>query len=435
MAISRRARAIVALTATATLFATTACSDDNTTSGDQPYQHDVTLTWWHNATEGEANAYWAQVAKDFETAHPTVKIEIEAIQNETLQRTRIPAALQAGAPPPDIFMVWGGGEIIEQVNEGDYLKDLTPYLDDNFLSSIGALTPWQVDGKQYGLPFRWGLEGIWYNKNLFQQAGITDTPTTMTELNADVQKLKDAGIVPIAVGAGDAWPAAHWWYNFAIRACSPETLAAAANEHDFDDQCFVEAGNQLKDFVDTSPFQPDFINTRAQEGAGSSAGQLGNGQAAMELMGDWNYGTARNLAEDQDAFEDFIGWFPFPAVEGAPGDPTAALGGGDGWGCAKNSPIECVEFLKYLSSVEVQKGYAATGAGIPVVKGAEAGVDVPVIQDIAKATANAGSANLWLDTAYGSTIGTPMNAAIVAIFAGTGTPQQVVDAMKAAAER
>ena len=111
MAISRRARAIVALTATATLFATTACSDDNGGSSDQPYQHDVTLTWWHNATEGEANAYWAQVAKDFEAAHPTVKIQIEAIQNETLQRTRIPAALQAGAPPPDVFMVWGGGEI------------------------------------------------------------------------------------------------------------------------------------------------------------------------------------------------------------------------------------------------------------------------------------------------------------------------------------
>ena len=34
---------------------------------------------------------------------------------------------------------------------------------------------------------------------------------------------------------------------------------------------------------------------------------------------------------------------------------------------------------------------------------------------------------LWLDTAYGSTVGNAMNDAIVAIFAGTGTPEQVVD--------
>jgi raffinose/stachyose/melibiose transport system substrate-binding protein len=435
MAVSRRARAILALTATATLVATSACSDDSTSGTDVPYDSDVTLTWWHNATEGEANALWASVAADFEALHPTVTIEIEAIQNETLQRTRIPAALQAGAPPPDVFMVWGGGEIIEQVQDGDYLKDLTPYLDDAFLDTIGALTPWQVDGKQYGLPFRWGLEGIWYNKDLFAQAGISSPPTTMTELNEAVEALKAANITPIAVGAGDNWPAAHWWYNFAIRACSTETLTQAANEHVFDDPCFVEAGNQLAEFVATEPFQADFVNTKAQEGAGSSAGMLGNGQAAMELMGDWNYGTARNLAADQDAFDEFIGWFPFPAVEGAPGDPTAALGGGDGWGCAKNAPVECVEFLKYLASVEVQTAYAESGAGIPVVKGADSGIDTEVIASIAAATANAGSAHLWLDTAYGTTIGTPMNAAIVAIFAGTGTPEQVVEAMKAAAAR
>ena len=33
-------------------------------------------------------------------------------------------------------MVWGGGEIIEQVRDGDYLKDLTPYLDDAFRQEV-----------------------------------------------------------------------------------------------------------------------------------------------------------------------------------------------------------------------------------------------------------------------------------------------------------
>jgi len=442
MASTRRTRAVLAALATTTLVAS-ACSSngtDDTPSSDVPFDSDVTLTWWHNASEeGPGKAYWQQVADEFMEAHPTVTIEIEAIQNEDLQRTRIPAALQAGAPPPDIFMVWGGGEIIEQVQDGDYLKDLTPYLDDAFLDTIGALTPWQVDGKQYGLPFRWGLEGIFYNKEIFEQAGIDSPPTTMTELNEAVEKLKAINVIPISVGAGDNWPAAHWWYNFAIRSCSEETLTAAANEHIFDDPCFVQAGELLAEFVATEPFQPNFLDTPFEAPEGSAA-HFGNARSGMELMGDWFRGTSSNFAADFDgtvsaSVDRFIGWFPFPEVEGAPGDPTAALGGGDGWGCAKDAPIECVEFLKYLSSADVQQGYAETGSGIPVVKGAETGLEQPVMQAIATATAESGSAYLWLDTAYGATIGTPMNAAIVAIFNGTGTPEQVVEAMKAAAAR
>ena len=443
MASTRRARAALAALATTTLVAS-ACSGGNGNgeqpTDDVPYDSPVTLVWWHNASEeGPGKAYWQKVADDFMALHPTVTIEIEAIQNETLQRTRIPAALQAGAPPPDIFMVWGGGEIREQVRDGDYLKDLTPYLDDAFLSNMIALDPWKVDGKQYGLPFRWGLEGIFYNKEHFAAAGITEPPKTMSELKEAIQKLKAIGVIPISVGAGDQWPAAHWWYNFAIRSCSPEALRAAANDHNFDDPCFIRAGELLQEFLELEPFQPDFLNTRFSVADGSAA-LFGNGQSAMELMGDWFRGTASNFAADFDGekseyVDRVIGWFPFPEVEGAAGDPTAALGGGDGWGCAKNSPIECVEFIKYLSTLEVQRGYAETGSGIPVVKGAEEAISQPVLRQIADATSQAKSAHLWLDTTYGTTIGTAMNDAIIAIFEGSGTPEGVVEAMKAAAAR
>ena len=69
-----------------------------------------------------------------------------------------------------------------------------------------------------------GIEGFWYNKELFTQAGITAPPTTLDELNAAVTKLKATNVIPISVGAGDKWPAAHYWYNFALRACSIDTL-------------------------------------------------------------------------------------------------------------------------------------------------------------------------------------------------------------------
>ncbi|MFC0006396.1 extracellular solute-binding protein [Micromonospora siamensis] len=398
------------------------------------YKNPVTLTWWHNAPQdGPGKTYWAKVAKDFSALHPSVTIKIEAIETNQLQRTRIPAALLSN-DPPDVFMSWGGGELREQVEAG-YLKDITDQVRTEVGTIGSAAEIWQVDGRQYGLPFRMGIEGVWYNKELFAKAGITAPPTTFEELNTAVTRLKAINVTPIAVGAGDKWPAAHWWYNFALRDCSVDTLKKATRDKVFDDPCFVKAGQDLKAFIDTRPFQNNFIATPGQNDPTSANGLLANGKAAMELMGDWNRGTLDNVATDKARLATFIGWFPVPAIAGSAGDPKAALGGGDGFACAKAAPAECVEFLKYIASPDVQKGYAETGTGLPVVKGAEAGIKDPALKSILQATADASYVQLWLDTAYGSTVGTAMNDAIVAIFSGNGTPEKVVSAMKAAASK
>ena len=281
-----------------------------------------------------------------------------------------------------------------------------------------------------------GIEGFWYNKEMFAQAGITAPPTTLDELNAAVAKLKAANVIPIAVGAGDKWPAAHYWYNFALRACSVDTLkAAGASNLTFDDPCFVKAGEDLKAFIATQPFQPNFIATAAQQGAGSSAGLVANGKAAMELMGDWNLGVMQTSPVNWTALGPNLGWFPFPAIAGAAGDPKAALGGGDGFACSKNAPPECVEFLKYIVSPEVQKGYAADRRRPAGRQGRRGRRHRPALKSILEATNNASYVQLWLDTAYGSTVGNAMNDAHRRAFAGTGTPQKVVDAMKAAPQQ
>ncbi|MEV1332994.1 extracellular solute-binding protein [Micromonospora costi] len=435
MAMKRRAGAVLALFVTSALLVAGCNGGDGEAQSEQElYKNPVTLTWWHNASQdGPGKTYWEKVAKDFSALHPTVTIQIEAIETNQLQRTRLPAALLT-SDPPDIFATWGGGEMREQV-EADYLKDITDQVKTEVENIGSAAEIWQVDGKQYGLPFRMGIEGIWYNKDMFARAGITTPPTTFDELNDAVTKLKAINVVPIALGAGDKWPAAHWWYNFALRACSVETLKKASVDLVFDDQCFVKAGQDLKTFIGTDPFQPNFIATPGQNDPTSANGLVANGKAAMELMGDWNRGTLETAAEDPEALTKFLGWFPVPAIAGSAGDPKAALGGGDGFSCAKNAPPECVEFLKYIVSPEVQKGYAETGTGLPVTKGAEAGITDPALKSILEATAGATYVQLWLDTAFGSTVGNAMNDAIVAIFAGNGTPEQVVSAMKAAAKK
>jgi raffinose/stachyose/melibiose transport system substrate-binding protein len=435
MAIKRRSGAVVALLA-ATSLLLAACgggSGNSNNNSSDLYKNPVTLVWWNNYnTAGPGQTYWQKVANDFHALHPTVTVQFNGIETNELQRTKIPAALLSGNPP-DIFQAWGGGEMVEQVASG-YLKDITDQTKAEVASIGPAASIWAVDGKQYGLPYQFGVEGFWYNKDIFTQAGITSAPKTMDDLNADIAKIKAAGKIPVAVGAGDKWPAAHWWYNFAVRECSTSALSNASTKKNFDDPCFVKAGQDLQAFNATNPYQPNFLGTPGQQGANSSAGLVANGKAAMELMGAWDGGTMGTLTPDQKQ-PSFLGWFPFPSVPGAGGNQTAAMGGGDGFACSKKAPPECVEFLKYIVSQQVETGYAATGAGTPIAKGSEAGLTDPVLKTIAQATQQAGGVQLWLDTQFGATAGTAMNDAIIAIYAGKGDPAGVVTALKNATQR
>jgi raffinose/stachyose/melibiose transport system substrate-binding protein len=184
----------------------------------------VTLTWWNNATAGTLKNVWQQAATAFHQAHPNVTIQVEPIQNEAFT-TKVPAAL-AGNDPPDIYQQWGGGQEATQVPSGK-VTDLSKYTS-SWIGEIGtAAQGWQVDGKQYGVPYDLHTVGFWYRKDLFAKAGIASPPATITALDADVTKLKAAHIVPIAVGSKDKWPDAFWWEYFAVRECSTATLKSA----------------------------------------------------------------------------------------------------------------------------------------------------------------------------------------------------------------
>ena len=67
----------------------------------------VTMDFWHNATTGPGKAFWDKTVADFQTANPTVKIKIQAIQNEELDG-KLQTALNSGSAP-DIFFQRGGG--------------------------------------------------------------------------------------------------------------------------------------------------------------------------------------------------------------------------------------------------------------------------------------------------------------------------------------
>ncbi|WP_166866568.1 MULTISPECIES: extracellular solute-binding protein [unclassified Salinibacterium] len=417
-----RVGAVAAATALA-VGGLTACTTDNANSNDG----DVTITWWHNATADPQKSMWEEVAKEFEEANPGVKVEVTGYQNEDLQRTLIPNALASG-DAPDIFMVWPGGEVRSQAAAG-HLLDLTDVMSDTISEYGATVKPWQSEGKQYAIPYTFGIEGIWYNKDQFAEAGITEVPETLPELEAANEKLRAAGFTPMAVGAGSLWPAGHWWYQFALAACSTETLQTAIPALDFSDPCWLEAGELLQDFVATNPFQDGFLASSGQEGADSSAGLVANGNAAMELMGAWNAGQIGSLTPDKEVPE-WLGWFPMVSVPGTAGDPTITMGGGDGFGIHKDAPKEAVDLLKYIASVDVQKRFAETGAGIPAHPGAVEALTDPSLQAVAAGLAESSYVAIWLDSDLGPTFGNPLNQAIVNLMAGTGTPADIVKALE-----
>src|SRR5690606_35060643 len=109
---------------------------------------------------------------------------------------------------PDIFMARGGGKLADIVEAGQVM-DLTDLIDDSTRDALGTtIDAFTIDGKVYGMPTAVLPGGIFYSKDLFAEAGIDAPPTTMTELEEAVAKLKAADVAPIALGAKDAWPAA-----------------------------------------------------------------------------------------------------------------------------------------------------------------------------------------------------------------------------------
>ncbi|MGO4781226.1 extracellular solute-binding protein, partial [Lysobacter sp. 2RAB21] len=78
--------------------------------------------------------------------------------------------------------------------------------------SDAAYSASSLDDKIYAMPVAVLPGGLFYSQDLFDQAGITENPTTLDELETATEQLKAAGIDPVALGAKDAWPAAHWYY-------------------------------------------------------------------------------------------------------------------------------------------------------------------------------------------------------------------------------
>jgi raffinose/stachyose/melibiose transport system substrate-binding protein len=245
-----------------------------------------------------------------------------------------------------------------------------------------------------------------------------------------VQTLKDAGITPISLGEREKWPGHFWWVYLAIRLGGEETFLAAYNrEGSFADEPFVQAGEHLAELIAMEPFPEGFLGL----GYGDQETVFGNGEAAMELMGQWSPNVQRSNSESGEGIGEALGWFPFPEVEGGMGNAGDVLGGGDGFAVGANAPDETVAFLRFITSEEAQR----EGAGIfitPVVNGVEDTYeDNPITTAIINARNEAPYFQLYYDQFLPPAVGEAVNDAVETLFAGVGTPEDAANAIEESA--
>lgn len=413
-------RSVVALTASALLLGACGTSNDNgSNSNASSGPKKVTFEYYNLSTAEPMKSFWADVIKAYQAQHPNVTIKNISIENDQY-KPKIATLTQSGKAP-DLFATWGGGVLKQQIDAG-LVKDLSGDMSGiipNFTTA--SLAAYQFDGKTYGLPTDIGMVGFWYNKKLFEKAGIAQAPTSWAELLDDVKKLKAAGITPIALAGKAKWPGHYYWAYLAMRIAGLGALQQASTTHDFTGPDFVAAGQQLKALVDLDPFQKGFLNADYSTPDGQAA-TMGKGKAAMELMGQW----APSVEKDSGGgIGGDLGFFTFPMVDGGKGSPTDAFGGGGGLSVGAQAPPEVIDFVKFALSEAEHSKAVKVGGVLPVLKGEESAVTDPNTKVVAENLLQSTGFQLYLDQAYPPAVGQEVNDSVAQLIAGKFTPDQV----------
>jgi raffinose/stachyose/melibiose transport system substrate-binding protein len=271
--------------------------------------------------------------------------------------------------------------------------------------------------------------GVWYNKKLFSQAGISAPPATWDEYLADVGKLKAAGIVPLAIAGKDEWPSMHIWTYLTLRIGGGDNLAKMVQTGNWSTDACTKAGEQVLALNALNPYQAGF---KAAD-YNAEAAAVGNGKAAMEVMGQWAPSTQMDQSANKKGIGSDLGWFPFPTVAGGTGAATDGVGGGNGIVVGKDAPPEAIDFLKFFNSPENATKLNTANIALSTVVGTESAIKDPNLQAVLAGRGKATFMQLYLDQATSPAMGTAINDATIALFEGASDPAKVCKAITDAA--
>lgn len=338
----------------------------------------------------DAHAYgldqYAEMVKKFEASHPGVKIEVQHAANDAL--TLLQSRVNSN-DIPDVFDVEAG---TQARNYYEYAYDWSNDAEVLAKFKQSALaTGLDAQGKVMSLPWTFENMGLIYNKDLFAEAGITELPQTMDELEQACIKLKAHGIPAFALASKETWVLGQVATHFMM----DKKLGAKG---------VVDAINngQLK-FADMENFHNLFrfldlvvkygVNKPLEVDWETSENKIANNQVAIIHMGDWCQSTLDSFNPDAQ-----LAFLPFP-VSNDPADAT--LLSSCNWTYIVNKNSKHLELAKeyeeyILSSPE---GLIWMSDGVGAVPGAKTDRNIKgYLANDASKYLTAGKTNGWIHT-------------------------------------
>jgi raffinose/stachyose/melibiose transport system substrate-binding protein len=260
------------------------------------------------------NQYKAEVNPNFEYEYELVSA------NDLKQKV---TTLAASNDLPDIFVYESGKPILELVDSDAIMDvgaigDAFGFSDSISPSAVSLLKTLSGTDTLYDLPLGMNVEGFWYNKALFEKAGVT-VPTTWDEFENVLAKLQAAGIQPLAAGGADKWGVTRLINAYLVRTAGPNAMKnAAEGKTKYTDPAYVAAAQKIQDWANKGYFGKG-VTTVDMNTAGS---MLMTGKAAIFYNGSWFAGNL-NDAKANLAGTDGIGFFNVPVVDPKISDATA----------------------------------------------------------------------------------------------------------------
>ena len=319
--------------------------------------------------DGKKLVYWAMWSKD----EPQAKVIQDAIAKYTEdtgvevdvqfkgrsgQREGLQPALDA-KQTIDLF-----DEDVNRVNGswGKYLLDLEDVAKD-YESEHGNETLFKIaraayeDGTLHSIPYQPSIFGFFYNKTLFDKAGIKEVPTTWDELDAACAKLKDAGITPIT--ADDAYMTSFIGYHLA-RLVGEDKVKEIVTEGEWDDPAVLQMAQDIEELA-SNGYYSEMVGSNVWP-AGQNT-ELALGTAAMYLNGSWLPNEVKEMAGPDFHW----GCFAYPALtDGANGIETNNFGA-QVFGINKDTKLakEAFDLITFLTKGEYDQKLADETVGIP----------------------------------------------------------------------
>lgn len=367
---------------------------------------------------GEAQIrVWDDVAKQFESAHPDTKVEMN-YQNDDLYETIGLQNLLAGRNAPDIYFEWTGARLAQRKADG-FAADLTEAFKSGPLAGLfddATLVQYTLDGKISMVPYSADVTNVlWYNKAILADAGL-QPPTTWEDLLAVCDALNAKGIIPITSGNKDLWAAGNWLAHMSSRVVGEDVYASTlGGTGKFATPEWEKAFSYIKELGDHK-----CVNDSANAIDDNAGAQLFfQGKAAMHPIGSWLVSWAIDEAPNLDF--DFVN---LPAMPGGKGNQDSVIGVATGYIVnAKSAKIsEATEFLALLNNDANVKALIEAEV-TPLTKSASAGQDIDSRSAALSELLNSAPAIvLPPDTGYDLKMADALYAGIAAVLGGQSTP-------------